>query len=175
MSVPWGAVIGVAAGALLAWVALVALLWVARPRGNGLVESLRLLPDLLRLVARLARDRTLPTGVRLRLWALLGYLAFPVDLVPDVIPVIGYADDAVAVALVLRAVARRAGSETLRRHWPGTADGFAALLRLVGLPPQEEPDCAAWGSGAPAGSDGLGAQRPDDLDQHGSPGDGAGQ
>ena len=137
MNEAWSLVAGVAAGLLLAWVVLVAVLWAARPRGNRLVESVRLLPDLLRLVARLARDRTLPAGVRLLLWALLAYLAVPIDLVPDVIPVIGYADDAVAITLVLRTVARRAGSESLRRHWPGTRDGFAALLRLVGLPPAE--------------------------------------
>jgi uncharacterized membrane protein YkvA (DUF1232 family) len=62
---------------------------------------------------------------------LLGYLALPVDLVPDFIPVIGYADDAVVVALALRSVVRRAGPEALERNWPGTPDGLAAVLRLA--------------------------------------------
>lgn len=133
MSRPWWAVLlGVVAGLGLAWAALVAALWGARPRGDRLAESLRLLPDLLRLVARLARDRGLPRGVRLRLWALLAYLASPLDLVPDVVPVLGYADDAVLVVLVLRTVVRRAGPAAVRRHWPGTPDGLAAVLRLAG-------------------------------------------
>jgi uncharacterized membrane protein YkvA (DUF1232 family) len=68
-----------------------------------------------------------------RLWLLLGYLASPIDLVPDFIPVVGYADDAVIVALTLRSVVRRAGPEALERHWPGTDEGLAAVLRLSGL------------------------------------------
>jgi uncharacterized membrane protein YkvA (DUF1232 family) len=69
-----------------------------------------------------------------RLWLLLAYLALPFDLVPDVIPVIGYADDALVVALVLRAVVRRAGVDALARHWPGSPDGLAAVCRLARLP-----------------------------------------
>ena len=95
-------------------------------------EALRLLPDLVRLVRRLAADRTLPRAVRVRLGLLLGYLLCPVDLVPDVIPVVGYADDAVLVVLVLRSVVRRAGPEAVERHWPGTPEGLAAVLRLAG-------------------------------------------
>ncbi|MGY1649808.1 YkvA family protein [Geodermatophilus sp. SYSU D01119] len=126
--------LGVAAGLLLCWLALLAALWVARPDELRARELLRLLPDVLRLVRRLAADRGLPRGVRVRLWLLLGYLALPVDLVPDVIPVIGYADDAVAVALVLRSVVRRAGPDAVARHWPGTEAGLAALRRATRLP-----------------------------------------
>jgi uncharacterized membrane protein YkvA (DUF1232 family) len=112
------------------------LLWallVARPKGSLLNEALRLLPDMLRLLHRLARDPSLPRGARIRLWALLGYLAIPIDLVPDFVPVVGYADDAILVSLVLRSVVRRAGGQAIRRHWPGTPDGLAALSRLAGL------------------------------------------
>ncbi len=68
---------------------------IARPRGGLLREALRLLPDVLRLVRRLATDPTLPRGVRIRLGLLLAYLACPIDLIPDFIPVLGYADDGV--------------------------------------------------------------------------------
>jgi uncharacterized membrane protein YkvA (DUF1232 family) len=64
---------------------------------------------------------------------LLAYLALPIDLIPDFIPVLGYADDAVIVALVLRSVTRRAGPDALAEHWPGTPDGLAALRRLCRL------------------------------------------
>lgn len=53
--------------------------WPSSVRGNLLTEAVRLLPDLLRLVPRLARDRSLPRGVRVRLWLLLGDLAMPHD------------------------------------------------------------------------------------------------
>ncbi|MGY1738696.1 YkvA family protein [Geodermatophilus sp. SYSU D00684] len=125
---------GIGGGLLLCWLALVVALWVARPDEPRARELVRLLPDVLRLVRRLAADRSLPRGVRVRLWLLLGYLALPLDLVPDVIPVIGYADDAVAVALVLRSVVRRAGTDAVRRHWPGTDAGLAAVRRVARLP-----------------------------------------
>lgn len=133
---PWwlDVVVGLVAAPLVAWLALVAVLLAARPRGPVLTEALRLLPDLVRLLRRLAADTALPRGVRVRLALLLAYLAMPVDLVPDFIPVLGHADDAVVVVLVLRGTVRRAGLDAVRAHWSGTADGFAALCRLAGLP-----------------------------------------
>ena len=130
LDVALGAVIALAA----TWLALVIALLLVRPRGGALGQALRLLPDLLRLLRRLAADKTQPAGVRIRLALLLVYLASPIDLVPDFIPVLGYADDAIVVVLTLRAVARRVGTDALRANWPGTDDGFAALCRLTGLP-----------------------------------------
>ena len=126
------AVLGVVGGVLLLWLALIAALWFTRPDELRLRDLVRLLPDVIRLLRRLGADAALPRGVRVRLWLLLGYLAMPIDLVPDVIPVIGYADDAIVVALVLRSVVRRAGPDAVVRHWPGTPDGLVALQRLTG-------------------------------------------
>ena len=75
----------------------------------------------------------MPRGVRVRLWLLGAYLALPFDLVPDFIPVIGYADDAILVAITLRSVVRRAGADAVKRHWRGSPDGLAALWRVAGL------------------------------------------
>jgi uncharacterized membrane protein YkvA (DUF1232 family) len=129
----WELLLGIAAAMLVTWLALLVTLAIVRPRGGLLHESLRLLPDVLRLVRRLCADPELPRGVRVRLALLLAYLAFPLDLVPDFIPVLGYADDAIIVTAVLRSVVRRAGLTAVRRHWPGTQDGFTALCRLTGL------------------------------------------
>lgn len=129
----WDLVIGVVAALLLTWLVLVIALIVVRPRGGLLREAVRILPDVLRLVRRLAADRSLPRGARVRLGLVLVYLALPIDLVPDFIPVLGYADDAIIVTAVLRGVVRRAGLDAVRAHWPGTEDGFAVLVRLAGL------------------------------------------
>jgi uncharacterized membrane protein YkvA (DUF1232 family) len=64
----------------------------------------------------------------------VGYLALPIDLIPDFIPDLGYADDAIAVAIGLRTVTRQAGAGALTRHWPGTEDGLNVVRRLAGLP-----------------------------------------
>jgi len=129
----WQTLISAGAALLLAWIALLIALLVAQPGKAQLQEALRLLPDLVRLLRRLATDRALPRGVRIRLGLLLAYLAFPFDLIPDFIPVLGYADDAIIITAVLRSTVRRAGLDAVRRHWPGTDDGFAALSRLTGL------------------------------------------
>jgi uncharacterized membrane protein YkvA (DUF1232 family) len=126
-------VVSIAIGLALTYLVLLGALVVARPKGKLLGEAIRLLPDLLRLLQRVARDPNVPRGARVRLWLLLGYLAIPIDLVPDFVPVLGYADDAIIVSLVLRSVVRRAGAPVVRRHWPGTDDGLAALTRLAGL------------------------------------------
>lgn len=132
---PWWA--DVLAGLLVAVLALwallaVGLLVVRRRTGRGSLRgAVRLLPDVLRLVRRLAGDRTLSRRVRALLVVLLGYLAMPFDLVPDVLPVLGWADDVIVVALVLRAVVRSAGPDVVRRHWPGTEDGLSVLRLLV--------------------------------------------
>ncbi len=126
--------LGLGVALLVAWLALLVGLALARPEGALLTQIPRLLPDVLRLLRRLAADSSLPRGVRTRLWLLLAYLALPIDLVPDFIPVIGYADDAILVVVVLRSVVRRAGPQAVRRHWPGTPGGLAAVWRLCGLP-----------------------------------------
>ena len=116
------------------WLVLVAaLLLVGRrqERQLDLRAALRIVPDVLRLLRRLAADPALPRGVRLRLVLLLGYLLLPVDLVPDFIPVVGYAVDVVVLVLALRSVVRAAGPEALDRHWPGTPEGLEMVRRLV--------------------------------------------
>jgi uncharacterized membrane protein YkvA (DUF1232 family) len=132
-SIWWELALGLVAALVLVWLALVVGLILVRPRGGLLREALRLLPDVLRLIRRLAADKTLPRGVRIRLALLLAYLAIPIDLIPDFVPVLGYADDAIIVTAVLRSVVRRAGLDAIRAHWPGTDDGFAAVARLTGL------------------------------------------
>lgn len=129
----WDLLIGIGAALVLTWIALVVVLIAMRPRGGLLTEALRLLPDVVRLLRRLAGDDSLPRGIQIRLVLLLAYLALPIDLVPDFIPILGYADDAIIVTAVLRGVVKRAGLETVRALWPGTDDGFAAVCRLCGL------------------------------------------
>lgn len=133
----WQLAAAVIGGLVLIWVALVTHLYLLGRKEEDptrLKDVLRLIPDVVRLLRRLSTDPTLPRGVRVRLILLIAYLVFPIDLVPDFIPVVGYADDAVIVGLALRSVTRAAGPEALDRHWPGTDEGLRAVRRLAGLP-----------------------------------------
>lgn len=133
----WEALLGIAAGLLAVYAMLLLGLWFyarSHPETVGMRDALRLLPDVLRVLRRLAADPSVSRRARVKLYLLLGYLVLPLDLVPDFLPLIGYADDVIIMALVLRSVVRSAGADALRRHWPGTPAGLAVVERLAGLP-----------------------------------------
>ena len=125
--------IGAIGALLLSWLALMAYVWVRKPDASSAKAGLRLLPDIVRLIRGLAADQSVGRGVRFRLWLLLAYLAFPIDLVPDFVPVIGYLDDLIIMSAVLRSVVRHAGAETVRGHWKGTETGLGVVWRLARL------------------------------------------
>jgi uncharacterized membrane protein YkvA (DUF1232 family) len=138
LTVWWRTLLAITAGLLVLWLVMLALLWRAQrytPDKTSLRDAIRLVPDVVRLLRRLAGDRTLSRSIRFRLWLLLIYLISPIDLIPDFIPVLGYADDAIIVAIALRSITRRAGPEALEQHWPGSPEGLATLLLLAGLGP----------------------------------------
>jgi uncharacterized membrane protein YkvA (DUF1232 family) len=122
--------IGVLA-ALLAYVLF--LIWLAiAGRRAGARAVAGLVPDFVIFFRRLLADRRVPRRRKLVLAALVPYLAMPFDLVPDFIPVAGYLDDAVIVALALRHVLRGSGPELVEQHWPGPPASLALILRLAG-------------------------------------------
>lgn len=118
---------------MLAWLILTAAVWLVKPGDLRVGDMVRLLPDLLRLFKRVATDGAVPRMVRVELLLLLGYLVSPIDLIPDFIPIIGFLDDAVVVAIMLRIVVRTTGPEMLEKHWPGTPEGLRALRQVCGL------------------------------------------
>jgi uncharacterized membrane protein YkvA (DUF1232 family) len=129
----WQWLLVIAAAALALWGMCVLALVLA-----GRHESARALagfiPDCVVLVRRLLHDPRVPRRYKLLLGVLFGYLALPIDLVPDFIPVAGQLDDAVVVAVILRVVLRGGGPELMREHWPGPDSSLAIVLRIVGYP-----------------------------------------
>jgi uncharacterized membrane protein YkvA (DUF1232 family) len=89
-------------------------------------------PHCVMLLRRLLGDPRVSRRQKVGLAAALVYVAMPIDLVPEFIPVIGYADDAVVVALALRSVLRAAGPALIAQHWPGPERSLAVLLSLCG-------------------------------------------
>jgi uncharacterized membrane protein YkvA (DUF1232 family) len=115
------------------WLMLAVGFWSVKPDALSTQELMRLLPDLLRMLKRLAVDPDMPMRIRLGLWLLLAFVASPIDVIPDLIPVIRFADDVIVTAVVLRWITRTAGPEALAEHWPGTPDGLAVVRQLCGL------------------------------------------
>jgi uncharacterized membrane protein YkvA (DUF1232 family) len=92
------------------------------------------IPDCLVLVRRLVADERVSAWRKALLAGLVLYLAMPIDLVPDFLPVIGQLDDAILLALVLRSVLRAGGPGLVREHWPGPESSLRVVLRLVSGP-----------------------------------------
>jgi len=93
----------------------------------------RFVPDCAILFTRLAKDPRVGRRYKLMLAGVVAYLALPIDLIPDFIPVAGQLDDAIIVGLALRAILGGAGTELLAEHWPGPANSLLLVERLAGV------------------------------------------
>jgi uncharacterized membrane protein YkvA (DUF1232 family) len=120
--------VGVALAVYLAFVA--ALIIIGRKASARAVA--RFVPDCIVLFRRLMGDPRVPRRKKIVLAALVPYLAMPFDIIPDFIPVAGYLDDAVIVALVLRHVLRGSDPALIQEHWPGPPESLWLILRLAG-------------------------------------------
>jgi uncharacterized membrane protein YkvA (DUF1232 family) len=113
--------------AVASWALLFVL---ARRLPPGLLKDLAgLLPACVTTARRLRRDPRVPRSARVAVVVAALWVASPIDLVPEFIPVIGPLDDVIAVALLLRFAARRVPPEALREAWPADP---ALLERLLG-------------------------------------------
>ena len=82
-------------------------------------ELLRLLPNLAVLIGRLVADPGVSTTAKVALGAAAVYLASPVDLIPDFIPLVGYLDDVILVAIIVDGLLNHLDRDLLLKHWPG--------------------------------------------------------
>ena len=97
----------------------------------SLREIATLVPNLARLFAGLVRDPRVPRRAKVVLGLTAGYLAFPIDLIPDFIPVIGQLDDAIVAAFALRYLIGTTPREIVAEHWPGDPEMLRRLLALA--------------------------------------------
>ena len=118
-------------GVALAVYAAAVLVLVLLGRREDARATATLIPDCAVLVARLVRDPRVPRRRKLLLVALAAYLASPIDLIPDFIPIAGQLDDAILVALVLRTFVRSGGEELIRELWPGPERSLGLILAFA--------------------------------------------
>jgi uncharacterized membrane protein YkvA (DUF1232 family) len=85
------------------------------------------LPTYARLVWGLARDARTPVGLKLLLGGALTYVVTPVDLIPDVVPILGHADDLTVLLLVLDLFINNAPAAVREEHLARARNGEAQL------------------------------------------------
>lgn len=96
-------------------------------------EYLMLVPRLGKLLWRLARDPRVPARTKATLFLLGGYLASPIDLIPDALPGIGQLDDIAIVAFVLDQMLNRVPEEIVREHWDGDEDILQVVKEILDI------------------------------------------
>ena len=99
-------------------------------------ELALVLPNLIRLFAGLLRDGRVPLSAKIVLALATLWLASPIDLIPDFIPIAGQFDDAIVAALALRFILRTTDGAVVRQHWHGDPATLERLVRIV-----------SWGKG----------------------------
>jgi uncharacterized membrane protein YkvA (DUF1232 family) len=118
------------AAALALYLALVITLIVAGRKGDARA-LVRLVPDCVVLFKRLLTDPRVDWWRKLLLVLVIAYVASPIDLVPDFIPIAGQLDDAILVVLAIRVLLRGGGPRLLSEHWPGPARSLEFIRRLA--------------------------------------------
>jgi uncharacterized membrane protein YkvA (DUF1232 family) len=93
----------------------------------------RFVASVARLLRGVATDPRVPRSAKVVAVVAAAYVVSPVDLIPDVLPVIGQLDDVWIISRALRHLLRTAGHDVVREHWDGTDEGFAALLFVAGV------------------------------------------
>ena len=102
-------------------------------RRVGVTTLLRALPDVARLIARLVRDPVLPRGVKIALAAAAVYLLSPLDLLPDVVPILGYLDDALLVSVLVDGIVNHVDRALVLKYWPGSVTSLDKISRVSRL------------------------------------------
>lgn len=78
-----------------------------------------LIPDITALFFRLYKDSRVPKEIKMNISIALGYLMFPLDIIPDVIPFIGKIDDLAIVFYILQKILCDIPEEIILENWEG--------------------------------------------------------
>lgn len=103
-----------------------------RKEAKGFLRSMiMLIPNFLLLLGRLFKDSRVPLAEKAILVGAIAYVISPLDLIPDVIPVIGQVDDLYLVALVVLRLLARTDDAVLQEHWEGRGDLASTVNKIA--------------------------------------------
>ena len=92
---------------------------------------LRALPDIGRLITRLVADPVLPRTAKIALVAAALYLLSPLDLIPDFIPFVGWADDVLLAAVLIDGILNYVDRGLVLKYWPGSPESLDRVARAA--------------------------------------------
>jgi uncharacterized membrane protein YkvA (DUF1232 family) len=98
-----------------------------------MADAVFMMPNIVKLVTRLLKDPRVPRRAKITLGLAAAYVASPIDLIPEIVPVIGWADDVLILMLAIDSLIERAGEEVVREHWDGPGDLLSLVRDVVAL------------------------------------------
>lgn len=96
-------------------------------------DAVFMLPNLVKLVGRLLTDPRVPRRSKVALGLAAAYVVSPIDLVPEFIPVFGWADDVIFILYAIDSLIERAGPEVVEEHWDGPGDLLGLIREVMGV------------------------------------------
>lgn len=111
-----------------------------RTRQEVLKEALLLVPNLAKLLYRLLRDKRVPRNRRLSMALVGAYVASPVDVIPDFVPVLGSVDDLLVLAFAIDYLLKVSPEEVIEEHWEGSEDGLELVRGIASWGVEMLPD-----------------------------------
>jgi len=96
-------------------------------------DAVLMMPNIVKLVGRLLKDPRVPRRAKITLGLAAAYIMSPIDLIPEVIPVVGWADDIILMMFAIDSLIDRAGPEIVEEHWDGPGDLLGLVRDVVGV------------------------------------------
>ncbi len=96
-------------------------------------DAVLMIPNLVKLIGRLMTDPRVPRRSKIVLGAAAAYVVSPIDLIPEVIPVIGWADDVILLMMAIDSLISRTGPEIVQEHWDGPNDLLGLIEDVLSL------------------------------------------
>ncbi len=105
-----------------------------RVRARALIaEVITVVPNIVKLIGRLLGDNRVPLRAKLTIGAAAVYAVSPIDLIPEFVPVVGWADDILVLMFALDNLINRAGPEVVAEHWDGPGDILSLVQDVMGV------------------------------------------
>lgn len=104
-----------------------------------IVEYALLIPDIAALLWRLFKDKRVELKTKMLVGGIIAYIASPIDVLPDFIPIIGKIDDVAIVFFAMNKIINDVPESIILDNWNGkddiikiVRDGVAFISKMVG-------------------------------------------
>lgn len=98
-----------------------------------MADAVFMMPNIVKLVTRLLKDPRVPRRAKITLGLAAAYVASPIDLIPEIVPIVGWADDVLILMFAIDSLIERAGEEVVSEHWDGPGDLLSLVRDVVSL------------------------------------------